>query len=194
MTVSVHTQGEARATGRALVDGKTPATNPLSFYTSGKGLRTRMHLPGKYIVVLGILPAILLIALISGYLLHNNRYESLVPLEEYANAHGIQQTYYPLPELIVDLSPDFRGHIKYLKVKPAIAIPISNRDDIVRTLDTQRSLITERVTLFLRILRPEDFQTTEQMNRIKQELTRRINLGAGSDVAQDVVLEQLVIQ
>ncbi len=178
-------------------NGSTATTSvqyALPDYLSGKGLRTRVNIPGKYITVFGVLPILLISALAGGYFFQNNGYQSTVSLEYRKNASGHKQAYYPLPELIVDLSPDYRGRTAYLKLTPAIAISDSDREATLRTIDQAKPLIIERVTLFLRALRPEDFQTAEQMQRIKHEITKRVNLGVGHEVAIDVVLEKLVIQ
>lgn len=161
---------------------------------SAPAMRTRIYLPGKYIVVFGLLPVLIIAGAVGSTLIHNNRYQPTVVLEHRQNALGERQAYYPLPELLIDLSPDHRGRTAFMKTVPAIAIINAKDASTLKLLDSARPLITERVTLFLRSLRPEDFQSTEQLNRIKRELTRRVNLGAGQEVARDVILEQLVIQ
>ncbi len=167
---------------------------PFAEYQAWRGLRQRIYLPGKYIIVFGLLPLLILASVVFIYFWQSTRYEPSVEIEHRANASGVVTAYYPLPELIVDLAPDRRGRVTFLKVSPAIAVVRGDSEAALRKIDAAKPIITERVTLFLRALRPADFQGTNQLNRIKHELTRRINLGAGDIVAQDVVLEQLVIQ
>jgi len=156
--------------------------------------RRRVRLPGKYIVVLGLLPALVLTGLISFHYINTSRYQPVFEVEVRKDEQGVRQTYYKMPEILTDLSPDLRGRVRFLKVSPAIALTVTSEDDAVKQIDKSRPLISERMTLFLRALRPDDFRNSEDIQTIKNELVRRINLAAGRNVARDIVLEELVIQ
>ena len=174
-------------------DHETP---PVKEQNLGKTLdmRSRVHIPGKYFVFFVILPLLIIGMSVHNIISDNFRYKPSTDIQHRTNANGQAQAYYPMPELIVDLSPDLRGRVSYLKLVPSIALKKEGQEEIVKTIEAQKSVISERITLFLRALRVDDFEDTAQLNRIKRELTRRVNLGAGGEVAIDVVLEQLVIQ
>ncbi len=156
--------------------------------------KKRIYLPGKYIVIFGVFPALCLMAMVSFYWLDKTSYQPTVAFEQRENAKGQTQLYYPMSEVVVDLSPDLRGRTSYLKVVPSIAIDKDQKDKVAMALDEARPIIAERLSLFLRALSPDDFRSTEQLNYIKKEMTRRVNLVLGQEIATDVVLEQLVIQ
>ncbi len=157
-------------------------------------MRSRVHFPGKYVVFFIFLPLLIIGMSVHNIISDNFRYKPSTDIQHRTDANGEAQAYYPMPELIVDLSPDIRGRVSYLRLVPSIALKKGGQDEIVKIIEAQKSVISERITLFLRALRVDDFEDTAQLNRIKRELTRRVNLGAGDEVAVDVVLEQLVIQ
>ncbi len=180
---------------------RTKTNNSVNLTQSGANklaasldMRKRVHLPGKYIVLFVILPLFIIAMSVSGLISKWYTFQGATALQYRESASGEKQAYFPLKELIVDLSPDRNERVSFLKVVPVIAIQEGEQDRAVKILEEQKPLITERITLFLRGLRASDFEKTDQLNRIKREMTRRVNLGAGDHVAIDVVLEQVVIQ
>jgi len=102
--------------------------------------------------------------------------------------------YVPLPEFLVDLAPDRRGRVAYLKLSASIEVDHHESDELLAHIAAARPAIIERTTFFLRELQPEDFQGSAGMARVKRELLRRVNLVLGPVNADDVVINDLVIQ
>jgi len=156
--------------------------------------RRRVHTPGKFIVLILFAP-VLLIAVGAGlWLRHKEREAVYAAIEVRTNANGDREVYYALPEFLVDLRADNDGRASYLRVKASILLQSGAKDRMARNMDAIKPLLVERLTFFLRELRPEDFAGTEGMGRVKRELLRRVNLVMAPDAASEVILEELVIQ
>jgi len=103
-------------------------------------------------------------------------------------------TYVPLEEFLVDLSPDYSGHVSYAKLAASISLSGPAAARAVERIEVLRPEINERLTFLLRNLRPEDFEGAEGMARVKAEMLRRVDLVIAPERADDVVISNLVIQ
>ena len=156
--------------------------------------RARVRTPGKYVVFFLFAPVALTALGAGAWLEWSERRQVYEKLEYRTDSDGNQLAYAPLPEFLVDLSPDRTGRTAYLKMRAVIAFPASEGRDAVEKIETQQSELRERLTFFLRQLRPDDLAGTEGMARVKRELTRRVNLVLQDVEAADVIIEDLVIQ
>ncbi len=156
--------------------------------------RVRVRTPGKYIV-LWLFAPVFLVAIGAGLWLNvKSRETQIAALEFRTNASGDEGAYFTLPEFLVDLSPDRNGRTAYLKMQAAVALNGADAETVASVIETKQPLVVERLTFFLRELRPEDFAGSESMARVKREMARRVNLVIAPEVARDVVIEDLVIQ
>ncbi len=158
------------------------------------GSRARAHTPGKYIVLFLFAP-IVLVALASGiWFSYAEKRAAFAAVEYRKSIDGAREAYYPIPEFLVDLRTDDDGRTAYLRLKVSIRLNSAALNDAVEQIDTAKPAIIERLTLFLRELRAEDFDGSENMIRVKAEMLRRVNLALSPHDARDVVIEDLVIQ
>jgi flagellar basal body-associated protein FliL len=156
--------------------------------------RVRVRTPGKYIVLFLFMPVIL-VALGAGLWLNmKSRQLQIAALEYRMSEAGVETAYYTLPEFLVDLSPDMNGRTAYLQMRASIVLGTEETDEKAQTLDAAQPAIVERLTFFLRVLRPEDFEGSDAQLRLKSEMARRINLVIAPDTVGEVVIEELVIQ
>jgi len=156
--------------------------------------RARVRTPGKYVVFYGLFP-VALAALFAGvWLRHQGSATSAEAIEFRAASGGVKTAYVALPELLVDLAPDLDGRTAYLKTRLVIALEPTNAAAKAAAIEAAEPFIVERVTFFLRELRPEDFQGSENMARVKTELLRRINIALEPARVDEIVVEELVIQ
>ncbi|MEO1151137.1 MAG: flagellar basal body-associated FliL family protein [Pseudomonadota bacterium] len=153
----------------------------------------RVHTPGKYIIVFGILPLCILASLVAGLSVGGAGNQLPFAFQVRENASGEKTSYYILPEVLVDLAPTTQGQQKFLKARIALAVTGANPTQN-RMLNDRRPLLAERASLFLRALEPEDFAGTNRMLRVKEALTRRMNLVLEEDLIEDAVLQNLIIQ
>lgn len=159
-------------------------------YTNG----VRVRMPGKYIVLILFVP-VALVALAAGVWLNMVSHRSAVAAVEYRKSEsGVETAYFALPEFLVDLSPDLNGRTAYMKMRASIVLDNEASADTAETIAALQPVVMERLTIFLRALRPEDFKGSEDMARIKREMLRRVNLAIYPANAGEVVIEEIVIQ
>ncbi|MEL6213479.1 MAG: flagellar basal body-associated FliL family protein, partial [Pseudomonadota bacterium] len=105
-----------------------------------------------------------------------------------------RKTHVELPDYLVDLSPDRRGRVAYLKLSASLVFDDGkNPQSLIQFADLE-PFVSERTVMLLRTLRPEDFQGSEKISFLKAEMLRRANLVLGVNGAEDVVIRSLVIQ
>ena len=156
--------------------------------------RVRVRTPGKYIVLFLFAP-VALVAIGAGlWLNYVNEQSRLASLEYRTAQNGAETAYYALPEMLVDLSPDRDGRTAYLKLRASIVLSEDETRKTARNIAAAQPLVTERLTFFLRILRPEDFQGAAALEQLKAEMAKRINLVIAPDEVDGVIIEDLVIQ
>lgn len=157
-------------------------------------LRIRVRTPGKYIVLFFFFPVALISAAVGVWMDFSEMAARVPALEYRADADGGEKAYFNMPDFLVDLAPDVEGRTSYLKMHASIALDETEAAAAAERLHALQPAVIERVTLFLRELRPEDFEGSEGMQRIKREMARRINLVIAPARVDDVVIEDLVIQ
>jgi|GEM_PF-2375431 len=158
------------------------------------GARLRVRTPGKYIVLFLFTP-VALVAVAAGVWLNDaERRAAFAAVEYRKSTDGAREAFVPMPEFLVDLRADDDGRTAYLRIKLAIRLDNATLNDAVEHFDVSKPAVTERLTLFLRELRPDDFAGTQNMARVKTELLRRVNLALAPHHAREVIIEDLIIQ
>lgn len=158
------------------------------------GARMRVRTPGKFIVLILYFPVVI-VAVASGLWLNMVEERALLAAIEYRRSvSGEKEAYFGLPEFLVDLAPDRNGRTAYLKIRVSLALRGQDAKKSAEQIDAAKPAVVERLTFFLRELRPEDFDGSEGMARVKREMLRRVNLAIAPAAADEVVIEELVIQ
>lgn len=158
------------------------------------GARVRVRTPGKYILLFLYFPVVI-VAVGSGLWLNMVEQRAVLAALEYRmSVSGEKEAYFALPEFLVDLAPDRNGRTAYLKMKVSLALRGEGAKKTAEQIDAVKPGVIERMTFFLRELRPEDFEGSEGMARVKREMLRRVNLVIAPAEADEVVVEELVIQ
>lgn len=158
------------------------------------GARMRVRTPGKYIALILYFPVVI-VAIGSGLWLNMvEQRAALATLEYRRSTSGEKEAYFGLPEFLVDLAPDRNGRTAYLKMRVSLALRGEEAKKTAEKIDAVKPGVIERLTFFLRELRPEDFEGSEGMARVKREMLRRVNLVIAPASADEVVVEELVIQ
>ena len=156
--------------------------------------RVRVRTPGKYVVLCLFVPVIL-VALGAGlWLNYTDRRAAFAAVEYRKSITGAREAYYPLPEFLVDLRADADGRTAYLRMRASVLLDSERLTESVERIDALKPAVAERVSFFLRELRPEDFDGSEDMIRIKREMLRRVNLVLAPYDANDIIIEDIVIQ
>lgn len=156
--------------------------------------RVRVRTPGKYVVLFLFLP-VCIVAVGAGIWLNYQKEQSLLAALEYRkSANGRGEAYLSLPEILVDLAPDQNGRKAYLKLNASLLLDSHEARRLAFRLEEKKPFIKERLTFYLRILRPEDFDGSDSQERLKRELVRRVNIAIAPDTIDDLIIEDLIIQ
>ncbi len=155
--------------------------------------QVRVRTPGKHVVLFLFLPVVI-VALGAGLWLNFVSERSIAALEYRTTATGTKTAYFKLPEFLVDLAPDYNGRTTFLKMSVSISLDEKDAGKTAEHIEAIQPAITERLTFFLRELRPEDFDGSDGMQRVKSEMLRRINLVMAPERVDDVVIEEIFIQ
>lgn len=154
---------------------------------------TRVRTPGKYIVMSAAAFIVVAASMAGAWRSYDTRARPVEGLEYRPSADGRRTAFYEMPDILVDLSPDKNGRTAFLKLSVSI-----NIDDDATTLgsalEAKAPMLNERLTFFLRELRPEDFAGSAAMRRVKTEMLRRVNTVLDPLAADDVVIEEMIIQ
>ncbi len=103
---------------------------------------------------------------------------------------GDQMTYYDLPEITVNLATT-NATVRYLKLR--VTLQVSNRG-IVQMVEPHLPRIIDTFQVYLREMRTEDLSGSAGLYRLREELTRRINIAIAPEEIDDVLFQELIIQ
>jgi flagellar protein FliL len=99
--------------------------------------------------------------------------------------------FFDLPDLLVNLSNVGSDKTQYLKVKIVLELPD-------QTMVTQVQPVMPRVVdafqTYLRELRPQDLEGSAGLYRLREELTRRINVAIAPSRINAVLFKEFVVQ
>lgn len=98
--------------------------------------------------------------------------------------------FYDLPEMTVNLSSvDERK--RYLKVR--ISLEMEN-EDTIEDIEPQLPRVLDAFQIYLRELRSTDLDGSAGMHRLKEELTRRVNLAIYPSQIDGVLFREIIVQ
>lgn len=144
----------------------------------------RRRLSGKKLVLFIVAPLILLIgAGVGAWRLH------LLPVGA-KMIQGREILFYNVPTLLVNLNAP-PGEAHYLKLR--ISIQFDNPAAKDRMIQVQPRVLDSFET-YLRQLRPTDLNGAAGLYRLKEELLLRVNKALQPFRAQDVLLQQMLVQ
>jgi len=121
-----------------------------------------------------------------GYLLFGGSHESraAVPVAKPA-------VFVDLPEVLVNLSNTGGDRTQYLKVK--IVLELSDAL-LMQQIQPVMPRIMDTFQTYLRELRPTDLDGSAGLYRLKEELTRRVNLAIAPSKVNAVLFKEIVVQ
>jgi flagellar protein FliL len=115
--------------------------------------------------------------------------EAAAQMEKKPNGEAKPVHFVDLPEMLVNL--DSKDHSQYLKVKISLEVSEAKAAEDIkplmpRVLDTFQS--------YMRVLRPSDLEGSAGFFRLKEELTKRVNVAVSPAKVDAVVFQQIVVQ
>jgi flagellar FliL protein len=98
--------------------------------------------------------------------------------------------FYDMPDMVVNIqSPD--GSPTYLKLGVSLELKTNAEEAGIKVLMPR---IVDQFQSYLRELRVDDLRGSESVQRLKEELLRRINVAAKPYAVKDVLLKEMIVQ
>jgi flagellar FliL protein len=96
-----------------------------------------------------------------------------------------------VPDLLVNLVGGPGERVQYLKVKVVLEV---KEEKQVETIKPSMPRVTDLFQTYLRELRPTDLNGSAGLFRLKEELTRRVNVALAPSQVNAVLFKEIVIQ
>jgi flagellar FliL protein len=96
-----------------------------------------------------------------------------------------------MPDVLVNLSGGGADRAQYLKVKVVLELPDAA---IVPLIQPLMPRVMDAFQTYLRELRPTDLDGSAGLYRLKEELTRRVNVAVAPNRVTAVLFKEIVIQ
>jgi flagellar FliL protein len=100
-------------------------------------------------------------------------------------------TFVDMPDVLVNLSNPGGDRTQYLKVKITLELPSKEAVDKINPLMPR---LVDAFQTYLRELRPTDLDGSAGLYRLKEELTRRVNLAVAPNKVTAVLFKEIVVQ
>ena len=96
-----------------------------------------------------------------------------------------------VPDLLVNLVGAAGERVQYLKVKVVLEV---KEEKQVEAIKPSLPRVTDIFQTYLRELRPTDLNGSAGLFRLKEELTRRVNVAIAPDQVNAVLFKEIVVQ
>jgi flagellar FliL protein len=100
-------------------------------------------------------------------------------------------TFVDLPELMVNLQSTQPGRSSYLKAKVVLEVEDAKLAEQVKPLMPR---VMDAFQTFLREVRPNDLEGSAGLYRMREELTKRVNLAVAPSKVNAVLFKEIVVQ
>jgi len=104
---------------------------------------------------------------------------------------GKPAAFFDVPEVLVNLSTSGGERTQYLKVKIVLELPDAT---IQPQIQATMPRVMDAFQTYLRELRPADLDGSAGLYRLKEELTRRINVAVAPGRINAVLFKEIVVQ
>jgi flagellar FliL protein len=112
--------------------------------------------------------------------------------EVHAEAHAPKAPLFiDVPEVLVNLVGSPGERIQYLKVKVVLEV---KEEKQVETIKPTMPRVSDIFQTYMRELRPADLNGSAGLFRLKEELTRRVNVAVAPGQVNAVLFKEIVIQ
>jgi flagellar FliL protein len=100
-------------------------------------------------------------------------------------------TFFDLPEVLVNLSNTGSDRTQYLKVKLVLELADAA---LVQQIQPVLPRVMDTFQVFLREMRPSDLEGSAGVFRLREELTRRVNVAIAPSRINAVLFKEIVVQ
>jgi len=148
-----------------------------------------LKLPSKKILIIGAAVLLLIGGGAGGYLMFFSHRGEEKAAEA---AHGAKPAVFvDLPEVLVNLSNPGGERTQYLKVKVVLELP---EQKMIEQITPIMPRVMDAFQTYLRELRPTDLDGSAGLYRLKEELTRRVNVAIAPNRVSAVLFKEIVVQ
>jgi|SRR5690242_15512021 len=140
----------------------------------------------KMMIIVGAAVAVLGGGGVGGYLMFGGHKDA-----KPAAAAVKPVVFFDVPEVLVNLSTAAGERTQYLKVKIVLELPDAS---IQPQIQTTLPRVMDAFQTFLRELRPTDLDGSAGLYRLKEELTRRVNVAVAPSRINAVLFKEIVVQ
>ena len=113
------------------------------------------------------------------------------PAEHKAEVHVVPAVFVDLPEILVNLSNPSADRTQYLRIKVVLELPDQK---MVEHITPIMPRVMDAFQTYLRELRPSDLDGSAGLYRLKEELTRRVNVSIAPARINAVLFKEIVVQ
>jgi flagellar FliL protein len=99
--------------------------------------------------------------------------------------------FFDVPEVLVNLSSANTDRTQYLKVKVVLELADPKLKELIQPVLPR---LTDTFQTYLRELRPTDLDGSAGLYRLKEELTRRVNIAIAPAKVNAVLFKEIVVQ
>lgn len=96
-----------------------------------------------------------------------------------------------LPELVVNLANPSSDRTQYLKIKVVLELP---EQKMIEQITPIMPRVMDAFQTYLRELRPNDLDGSAGLYRLKEELTRRVNVAIAPSRITAVLFKEIIVQ
>ena len=112
--------------------------------------------------------------------------------EEKAAAAPVKPAaFFDLPDVLVNLSTSGSDRTQYLRVKIVLELPDATVAEKIKPVMPR---VMDAFQTYLRELRPIDLEGSAGLYRLKDELTRRVNVAVAPNDVNAVLFKEIVVQ
>jgi flagellar FliL protein len=104
---------------------------------------------------------------------------------------GKPAVFVDLPEILVNLANAGGDRTQYLKVKVVLEVP---DQALAQQIQPVMPRVTDAFQTYLRELRPTDLDGSAGLYRLKEELTRRVNIAIAPSHINAILFKEIVVQ
>lgn len=140
------------------------------------------------LIIIGATAVVVLAAGIGGYFVFLRK-----PAEHKAAEAPAAKppTFVDVPEVMVNLTQVQGERTQYLKVKIVLEVKEAAMADVIKPVLPR---VTDTFQTYMRELRPVDLNGSAGLYRLKEELTRRVNLAVAPSQVNAVLFKEVVVQ
>ena len=152
----------------------------------GQPAKAKGKLPSKKVMIIA---AAGLLAIVGG----GGAYMALGHSKPEEPKHEVAKpaTFVDLPDVLVNLANGGGDRTQYLKVKIVLELPDA---ELVPKIQPLMPRVMDAFQTYLRELRPTDLDGSAGLYRLKEELTRRVNVAVAPNKITAVLFKEIVVQ